>query len=72
MRKLNNGTYKIERNDQHIPCPNCGGFCERVECTDAERKEYGCGRRYDCCSAAFVCIKCGNRVAVSLPAPEME
>lgn len=69
---LPDGTYEIERTDNAIPCSNCSGYAERVQCTPLERQEYGCGRSYDCCSAAFVCIQCGNRMVTSLPAPETD
>lgn len=54
-------------------CPECGGDCESVPGTAAERKEYGCGRSYsDCCNAAFVCMRCGVRLVGRVCAPEME
>ena len=71
MRIEPDGTFEIERDDVAIPCPKCGGYAPQVECTRAERDEFGCGRTYDCCSRAFVCSKCGHRVAMSAPAPEM-
>lgn len=66
------GTFELERHDVSFPCPKCKSFSQRVNCTDEERKEFGCGRSYDCCSRAFVCTKCGYRFAMSAPAPEME
>ncbi len=70
MRMNEDGTFEIERDDDAFPCPKCKGYADRVECTKEEREQYGCGRSYDCCSIAFVCIKCGHRFAMSLPAPE--
>lgn len=50
---------------------DCGGIYERVECTGAERKQFGCGRGWDCCSRAFVCNKCKDRIAMRVEAPDM-
>lgn len=62
---------EMERGDKAIPC-ECGGYCDKVDCTDEERKEFNCGRSYDCCSVAFVCRICKTRYAGTQPAPEME
>ena len=51
---------------------DCGGGMDKTDCTEKEAKEYGCGQGRNCCSAAFVCGSCGKRVAIRLPAPEME
>jgi hypothetical protein len=61
----------VPRDVSIIVC-DCGGLADRVECTTAERKEFGCGRHHDCCSRAFVCRRCGRRVAMSCKAPEMD
>jgi len=62
--------YDLPRDVDIIRC-ECGGKMNRVECTVEEREEYGCGRSYDCCSAAFVCEQCKKRIALRLPPPEM-
>jgi len=72
MRMNEDGTFELDRNDDAIPCELCKGYAGRVECTAEERDKYGCGKNWDCCSRAFVCIKCGHRMATDAPAPEME
>ena len=64
----------VERTCDAIKC-ECGGYCERVDCTEEECKKYGCGRDEpgnECCSIAFVCCVCGQRYAGCREAPEME
>lgn len=61
----------IEREAEGIECPACHGYAERVEPTDDESQEYGCGRRR-CCARAFVCKVCSERWVGSADAPEME
>lgn len=51
---------------------DCGGYCEEVDCTAEEIKQYGCGLGRTCCVAAFVCKLCKKRFVHSLEAPEME
>jgi hypothetical protein len=65
------GTFNVERDDDAIACPQCKGYAERVECNNDELKKFNCGRPYECCARAFVCIKCGHRAAMKAPAPEM-
>ena len=61
----------IRRNAEAIKC-KCGGYAERVDCTPEEIEEYGCGRPYQCCSRAFICSLCGERIVGKADAPEME
>jgi len=70
MRMNDDGSFEIERDDDSFPCLKCGGYSTKTECTTEERKEYGCGKSYDCCSIAFVCTICGHRFAMSRPAPD--
>jgi uncharacterized protein with PIN domain len=69
--KVDKSSQQIREVDT-IRCEDCGGEMDKVDCTPEERKEYGCGRPYDCCSAAFVCESCHKRIVISLPAPEMD
>ena len=64
------GTFEVERDDDSFPCPICKGYSYKVECTIEERKEFGCGSVWDCCSVAFVCMICNHRFAMSLSAPD--
>ena len=52
---------RIIRDADSTPCL-CGGYADRVECTKQEIKQYGCGRDYECCSRAFVCRVCCQRL----------
>lgn len=72
MKMNEDGTFEIERDDNSFPCPKCKGYSNSVRCTDDERKEYNCNpqKTWDCCCRAFVCIKCGHRFVMRLPAPE--
>lgn len=63
----------IERDTDSIPC-DCGGYCDSVDCTEEECREYGCGRDApgsECCARAFVCRLCKKRYPMSAPAPEL-
>jgi len=65
---------EMERGQLAIPC-GCGGYCERVDCTNDECEKHGCGRDtpgHECCAVAFRCMLCGARYAGKQPAPEME
>lgn len=55
------------------PC-KCGGFGDRQDesPTPEEIKQYGCGRRYACCTAVFKCRMCGLRFIGRLDAPETD
>lgn len=65
--------YSIDRDAHGIRCPACGtGYAEEVEPTPDEIREFGCGRPYACCTAAFVCAACGVRLVGENEAPEME
>lgn len=50
----------IERDADGIPCPACKvGYAERVDCTEEECREHGCGRDrpgLECCARAFACL----------------
>jgi hypothetical protein len=70
--KLNrDGTWELERDDDAIPCPKCGGYASRVKCAPEELEKYNCGRSWECCARAFECRVCGHREATRAPAPEM-
>ena len=62
--------YGIERDAGGIPC-ECGGYADRVDCTEQEIAEQGCGRSYECCARAFVCRVCKTRIVGKAEAPEM-
>lgn len=65
---------RVERNVVAVPC-ECGGYCDRVECTLEEHREYGCGRDrlgYECCARAFVCRICKRRHVATAEAPDMD
>lgn len=62
---------QIDRYADSIPC-ECGGYADRVKCTKEEIEKYGCGRSYECCSRAFVCRVCKQRILGQAYAPEME
>lgn len=67
-------TIDLERYDKSIPC-DCGGYCDRVDCTAEECQQHGCHRDRpgsECCARAFVCRVCKARYAMSAPAPEMD
>ncbi len=58
----------VSRDCDAVKCL-CGGYAERVDCTEEEIKEYGCGRRHECCSRAFVCVICNERWVGTANAP---
>jgi hypothetical protein len=64
-------TDDIKRSADAIPCP-CGGYADRVDCTQNELELYNCGRSRECCARAFVCRVCGKRLVGTAEAPEME
>ena len=77
-------TIAIERGTQAIPC-ECGGYCDRADCTDEELLKHGCGRermalqiavrlgiRFECCARAFECRICHARYAGKQPAPDTD
>lgn len=69
MIKLN---YEVDRDYDLILCPNCHGAASRVQCTFEEIVKYGCGRKYECCSRAFVCSHCKERIVGKAYAPDIE
>jgi len=60
----------VPRDARAIACPQCKGYAEQVTPTDAEQVKFGCGRKWHCCDRAFVCIRCGTRLAGKAEAPE--
>ena len=65
---------EVTRGRDAVPC-ECGGYCDRVDCTTEECREYGCGRDKpgrECCAVAFVCRLCGTRYVGSAEAPDMD
>ena len=60
--------HSVPGGAEGIPCL-CGGYAKQTEVTEEEDKKYGCGRR-NCCSVAFCCMLCGNRLVGSSEAPE--
>lgn len=61
----------VERDVTGIPC-ECGGYCDKVDCTPEESEKYWCGNSRGCCDVAFVCRLCKKRYAGRQPAPNME
>jgi hypothetical protein len=64
-------TEYAPRDAEGVECI-CGGYAIRVDTTDAEREQYGCGRPYSCCDRAFECRLCKTRLVGRAEAPEME
>lgn len=65
---------EIERGTEAVPCA-CGGYCDKVDCTEEECRAFGCGRDRpgsECCAVAFVCRVCKRRYHGYQPAPEMD
>jgi hypothetical protein len=54
----------------HLIC-QCGGSFEDSPPTAEEEEKYGCGRP-GCCVGAAICDKCGHRITISRPSPEVE
>lgn len=66
--------WSLPRDAEAVPC-TCNGYADRVECTAAECREFGCGRDrpgWECCARAFRCRLCGKRFVGSAEAPEMD
>lgn len=72
-------TEILDRDTKSIACsarknfstPICNGYCDNVSCTKEEVKEYQqCGRKHECCLAAFVCRRCKTRFIAKLAAPD--
>ena len=61
----------VNRNAAAIMC-DCGGYAERVNCTEAELEQYNCHRKYECCARAFICVLCNQRWVGRAEAPEMD
>jgi hypothetical protein len=61
----------VERGTKAVKCP-CGGYAGEVDVTPEEDAEFGCGGAVGCCSAAFVCAICGNRLVGGVEAPDMD
>lgn len=62
---------RIPREEVGIPCP-CGGYADRVACTEAEMREYNCSasKSWECCARAFECRLCGTRLVGTAESPE--
>ena len=63
--------FDIDRGAKSVKC-NCGGYAERVECTPDEIIKYDCQLQCGCCSRAFVCCICGDRIVGKAEAPEFD
>lgn len=61
----------LYRGQDALKC-ECGGHAESVETTSEERATFGCGRSYQCCDVAFVCVLCGQRYAGRQPSPDVD
>ena len=62
---------RLERDTSSIACPECNGYCDKVESTKEEVKEHQtCGRKQACCMSTFVCRVCKERIVAKLNAPE--
>jgi hypothetical protein len=64
--------FGISRAAEALPC-KCGGYADKVASTEAECREFGCGRDVpgaECCAAAFSCRLCGGRIRGKREAPE--
>jgi hypothetical protein len=64
-------TDGIRRDVDAIPCP-CGGYADRVDVSQEESAKYGCKNYVDCCSRAFVCRICKERLVGKADAPEAD
>lgn len=63
----------LPRAKDAVECLKCGGYAEEVASTKEEIDgPLNCGQSYACCCAAFVCKKCGARMAGHREAPEMD
>ena len=60
--------YTVKIGAEAIQC-SCGGYAKETKVTEEEDNKYGCGRS-NCCSVAFCCMLCGNRLVGSSQAPE--
>jgi len=63
---------RMSRDTDAIPCPNCGGYADRVKLTKEEIKNQSCGRSYECCGRAFECRICGVRIIGNAHAPDLD
>lgn len=76
--EISPGTYflgwkGLSRRKDAVECLRCGGYSEETESTREEiNGPLNCGRPYACCCVAFLCKKCGTRMAGKRAAPEME
>ena len=52
----------IDRNAEGIPCQDCQGYADRVDCTPEELNDFNCHRIFQCCARAFVCRLCLKRI----------
>lgn len=70
--KMTQDGFQLDREDDAFPCPECGGFSERVQCTPEELAQHNCGKSWECCARAFTCVGCGYHFAMRAPAPDMD
>lgn len=77
-KTVRDGFTYLGRELAAVPC-QCGGYCDRVPCTQEEMNEHGCRsdrhkaetyERPACCARAFVCRVCGRRYAGSAESPD--
>lgn len=60
------------RTTEGISC-TCGGYSQRVACTEEEIQRYGnCLAGGECCARAFLCGVCGIRWVGTAEAPESD
>ena len=71
MTKVSKIGHLVKRDAAGIPC-ECGGYAERVSCTGEEIEKLDCNPFSECCSRAFVCKVCGNRLVGWAEPPGME
>ena len=62
---------EIEREAKGIPCHECQGYADRVDCTPEELDDFNCDVSYECCARAFVCRVCLKRIVGKAESPEM-
>lgn len=64
----------IGRAVEAVKC-TCGGYCERVDCTQEEINKCGCRKDtvgVECCARVFACVLCKKRHLFRAESPEME
>jgi hypothetical protein len=64
--------WLIPRDADGVRC-KCGGYADRVKCTQDEIDEFTCGwdsSNYECCARAFICAVCKTRITGKAAAPD--